>query len=175
MMLDKMTTSPWLLHKEGEPHGGKFERLRADVQKRTAPTLVFAHYRDSVEAAARVAESVGARAGFIHGGTSERQNAAMVRDFKRGRIDVLAGSLETLSEGLTLTVADQGIFLERSYKPSRNTQATYRIYRMGQDKAVTIRRYLTPDSVDMGKEELLQVKTDHQMRTLSAADLLRVA
>lgn len=83
--------------------------------------------------------------------------------------------METLAEGLTLTIADTAIFLERSYKPSRNTQATFRIYRMGQDKAVTIKRYLTPNSVDTGKEELLATKNDRAMRTLTAADYLRVA
>lgn len=175
VLLDKMTTSPWLLTKEGEPHGGKFEQLRTDLAKRDEPTVVFAHYRDSVEAAARVAESQGLRAGFIHGGTTDKQNAALVRDFKRGRIDVLAGSLETMSEGLTLTVASEAIMLERSYKPSRNTQATYRIHRMGQDKECKITRYLTPGTVDTGKEQLLAEKNDHQMRTLSAADLLAVA
>lgn len=173
--LDKITTSPWLLNPKGEPRGGKFEQLRSDLQKRTEPTVVFAHYRDSVEGATRIATSLGLRAGFIHGGTTEKQNAALVRDFKRGRIDVLIGSLETMSEGLTLTLADTAIMLERSYKPSRNTQATYRIHRMGQTKSCKIIRYLTPGTVDSGKEVLLQAKNDHQMRTLTAADLLRVA
>lgn len=176
VLMDKMTTSPWLLHKEGEPRGGKFEQLREDLYKRRhEPTLVFAHYRDSVEASARIATTLGLRAGYIHGGTTDKQNAALVRDFKRGQIDVLAGSLETMSEGLTLTIANTAIMLERSFKPSRNTQATYRIYRLGQDKAVQIIRYLTPNSVDMGKEALLNAKNDHQMRTLTAADYLRVA
>jgi SNF2 family DNA or RNA helicase len=175
VLLDKMTTSPWLLHKEGEPHGGKFETLREDLQNRSEPTLVFAHYRDSVEAATRVASSLGLKAGYIHGGTSDKANASLVRDFKRGRVDVLVGSLETLSEGLTLTIADTAIFLERSYKPSRNTQATYRVYRLGQEKAVQIRRYITPKSVDSGKERLLAEKNDHQCRHLSAADFLRIA
>lgn len=175
VMLDKLTTSPWLLHKEGEPRGGKLEQLREDVAGRSQPTLVLAHYRDSVEAAARVAESTGAKAGYIHGGTSKRQNARLVRNFKSGKLDVLVGSLETLSEGLTLTIADTAIFLERSYKPSRNVQATYRVYRLGQDKSVTIRRYITPGTVDERKEELLATKTDRQMRTLTAADFLRLA
>lgn len=175
VMLDKMTTSPWLLHKDGEPRGGKLEHLRSDLRGRSAPTLVLAHYRDSVEAAASVGRSVGARTAYIHGGTTDKQNARAVRDFKSGKLDVLVGSLETLAEGLTLTIADTAIFLERSYKPSRNVQATFRVYRLGQDKAVTIKRYITPRSVDSGKEELLATKTDRQMRTLTAADLLRVA
>lgn len=173
--LDKITTSPWLLHKKGPPRGGKFEQLRSDLQKGSGPTLVFGHYQDTVEACATVAESLGLRAGFIHGGTTERSNGAAVHAFKSSKLDVLVGSLETMAEGLTLTIADSAIFVERSYKPSRNTQATYRIHRMGQTKACTIRRYLTPNSVDTGKETLLQAKNDHQMRTLTAADLLRVA
>lgn len=175
VMMDKLTTSPWLLNKRGEPRGGKFEQLRFDLERRERPTLVFGHYKDTVEACARIGSSVGARTAYIHGGTSERSNAAAVRDFRAGKIDVLVGSLETLAEGVTLTVADTAIFVERSYKPSRNVQATYRVYRMGQDKSVTIRRYIAPNTVDSGKEILLAKKNDHQMRTLSAAELLRVA
>ena len=173
--LDKMTTSPWLLHKEGEPRGGKFDQLYDDLTGRSAPTLVLAHYRDTVEACNRVAQRAGARTAFIHGGTTDKQNADAVRRFKAGTLDVLVGSLETLAEGLTLTVADTAIFVERSFKPSRNTQATYRIHRMGQDKECFIRRYITPNSVDSRKEKLLNTKTDHQMRTLTAAEFVKMA
>lgn len=174
VLLDKMTTSPWLIHKEGEPRGGKFDRLYNDLTRRSSPTLVLAHYRDSVEACVRVAQRAGARASYIHGGTTDKQVASRVRDFKTGALDVLVGSLETLAEGLTLTIADEAIFVERSYKPSRNTQATYRIHRMGQDKACTIRRYITPNTVDYNKEKLLRAKNDHQMRTLTAAEYAKL-
>jgi SNF2 family DNA or RNA helicase len=175
VLMDKMTTSPWLLTKDGEPHGGKLEYLRRDLSNLDEPVLVLAHYRDSVEAATRVAQAAGRRAAYIHGGTTDLQNARTVRDFKAGNLDVLVGSLETLAEGLTLTVASTAIFLERSYKPSRNTQATFRIYRLGQDKACRIIRYLTPASIDTGKEALLAAKNDHQMRVLTAADFARAA
>lgn len=174
VLLDKMTTSPWLLHKEGEPRGGKLEQLRSDLTRIREPILVLAHYRDSVEACTRIAQSVGRRAAFVHGGTTDLQNARTVRGFKAGDLDVLVGSLETLAEGLTLTVASTAIFVERSYKPSRNEQATYRIYRLGQDKACQVIKYITPNSIDSGKELLLNTKTDHQMRVLRAADFLRV-
>lgn len=175
VLLDRMTTSPWLLNPVGEPHGGKLDYLHRDLSSMDEPVLVLAHYRTSVEAATRVAQNAGRRAAYIHGGTTDLQNARTVRDFKAGKLDVLVGSLETLAEGLTLTVASTAIFLERSYKPSRNTQATFRIYRLGQDKACRIIRYLTPNSIDTGKEKLLAAKNDHQMRVLTAADWLRVA
>lgn len=171
VMLDKITTSPWLLHKTGEPRGGKFDTLESDLIAREGqPTLVLAHYRDTVEACVRIAERLGLSAAPVHGGTSDEQDTRSITQFKAGKLNVLVGSLETLAEGLTLTIANEAIFVERSFKPSRNEQATYRIYRMGQDQACTIRRYITPRSVDWKKEKMLKTKNDHQMRTLTAAD-----
>lgn len=174
VLLDRITTSAWFLDQEGEPRGGKLERLRFDLSNRSAPTLVLAHYQQSVEACARVAESTGARVGMVHGGVSKKASAAAVADFKAGRSDVLVGSLETLSEGLTLTVADMTIFVEKSYKPSRNEQAIRRTHRMGQTRPVTVLDYVTPASVDANKRALLANKTDQQMRVLSAAEFARL-
>lgn len=169
VMLDKITTSPWLLNPEGEPRGGKLEQLRFDLESRTRPTLVFAHYRSTVDACVAVANSTGRSAASVHGGTSDKDRAAAISAFKAGRLDVLVGSLETLAEGLTLTVADTAIFVEKSYKPSRNEQAVYRIYRMGQERAVTVLDYVCPSTVDSKKRDLLATKNDRQMRTLTAA------
>lgn len=167
VLLDRLTTSGWFASMEGEPRGGKLERLRHDLSSRSAPTLVLAHYRDSVEACARVAESVGASVGFVHGGVKDA--GSVVKRFKEGTIDVLVGSLETVSEGLTLTRADMAIFVEKSYKPSRNEQAMRRVHRIGQTRPVTVLDYVTPQSVDANKRALLAEKTDQQMRALTAA------
>lgn len=169
-----MTTSPWLLAPEGEPRGGKLELLRYDLQSRTRPTLVFAHYRASVEACARVAASLGASVGVVHGGIPERQRVDAFKSFKSGELDVMVGSLETTSEGHTLVAADTAIFVEESFKPYRNQQARDRVYRMGQTRPVTIRRYLCPNSLDSKKRRLLAMKTDRQMRTLTAAEMMEI-
>lgn len=174
VMLDRITTSSWFLDKEGEPRGGKLERLRFDLSNRSAPTLVLAHYQETVEAAARVAESTGAKTAFVHGGVSKKVAGAAVADFKAGKLDVLVGSLETLAEGLTLTVADMAIFVEKSYKPSRNEQAKRRVHRIGQTRPVTVLDYVTPGTVDSNKRALLASKTDQQMKALSAADFARM-
>jgi len=173
--LDRITVSEWMVHQTGEPRGGKFEQLRFDLEARSRPTFVLAHYRDVVEACARVAESTGARSAYVHGGVRGTEAEAAIRDFKAGKIDVLVGSLEKVAEGLTLTQADMAIFVEKSYKPYRNEQAKYRIYRVGQTRPVTVRDYMTPYSIDEGKRELLATKTDRQMRHLSAAEFLQYA
>jgi SNF2 family DNA or RNA helicase len=148
--------------------------LRVDLESRARPTLVFAHYRDTVEACAAVATATGARARFIHGGVSDRDRELVVRDFQQGRADVLVGSLETLAEGLNLTQADMAIFVEMSHKPSRNKQARDRIHRIGQIRPTMVREYVTPKSVDENKFKVLAMKSDHQMRHMSAAEYLNL-
>jgi SNF2 family DNA or RNA helicase len=170
VLLDKLTTSEWLVDpKTDVPSGGKFDQLKFDLESRSRPTLVLAHYRQTVEACAAVAKSVGASAAFVHGGVSDSAKSQAVEDFKAGRLDVLVGSLETLAEGLTLTVADMAIFVEVSYKPSRNEQAKYRVHRMGQTRPVTIKEYMTLGTIDERKRKLLAEKTDQQLRVLNAA------
>lgn len=171
VILDRITTSPWLVYKKGDPHGGKLDLLDRDLAGLVPAgeqVLAFAHYQDSVEACARVASRHGS-AGFVHGGMTDAQIEREVLAFKQGKTRTLVGSLETLAEGVTLTMANTAIFVERSFKPSRNQQATYRIHRMGQTRPCQVIRYITPHSVDSKKERLLASKTDHQMRMMSAA------
>jgi SNF2 family DNA or RNA helicase len=172
--LDKISVSPWLLNPVGEPKGGKFERLRYDLQSRSRPTLVLAHYRDVVDACVSVARSTGASAQAVRGGMSKGQQGAAIQAFKDGKLDVLVGSLETVAEGLQLTVADMAIFVETSYKPYRNEQAKNRVHRLGQTRPVTILDYVTPASVDQKKRALLREKTEEQIRFMSAGDFKRL-
>lgn len=168
--IDRVTTSPWLLDRTGEPRGGKLEQLRFDLEARARPTLVFAHYQDSVDACARVAGSLGLATTSVHGGRSSSANRAAVADFKAGRVDVLCASLEKLAEGATLVQADMMIQVERSWKPSRNEQAIYRVHRLGQTRPVTIRRYVTPGTIDARRITMLARKTDQQAKMMTAAE-----
>ena len=183
VLLDQLTTGIGLVadgevfNKRGEvtPDNAKLVRLKTDLESRSRPTLVVAHYQPTVEAAVRVARSVGAQAELVYGPTSRADRLRHVRAFQAGKLDVLVGSLETIAEGLTLVAADQVIFVEKSWKPSRNDQALRRIHRIGQQRPVTALDYVTPQSVDAGKRELLKLKTDHQMKMLTAADIVRIA
>lgn len=172
--LDRITTGLDLvdgsgLGVTGTVNNSKLARLAADLADRSRPTVVMAHYRASVEACASIAASLKLRVGVVHGGVPRTQAGQQVRRFQRGELDVLCGSLETLAEGLTLTAADCLIFVEKSFKPSRNEQAERRIHRLGQDRPCTVLDYVTPGTVDTQKRALLAAKTDEQMRYLTAA------
>lgn len=176
VMLDKISTGLNILDRDADPMkgSGKLQQLQYDLEQRTRPTLVTAHFQPTVEAACAVARGLGQSAEFIHGGTSRPDRARIVERFKAGRLDVLVGSLETIAEGLTLTAADMVIFLETSFKPSRNQQALRRIHRIGQERPCSALDYITPGTVDEGKRELLKAKTDHQIRTLSVAQMAEI-
>jgi SNF2 family DNA or RNA helicase len=159
----------------GERGSGKLDQLAADLEGRARPTLVLGHFRDTLQACAQVARDVGATVEVIDGSTPRGRRRDIVRHFQGGGLDVIVGSLEVVAEGLTLTAADMCIFVEKSYKPSRNVQAMRRIHRIGQDRPVTVRDYVTPGTVDERVRKLLAEKTDEQMRVLSAAQLAALA
>lgn len=172
----KISTGACVLDPSEDPlkGSGKLQRLQYDLSDRTRPTLVVAHFQASVDAARDVARGLGMSAESIHGGTTRPERIRYVEQFKAGKLDVLAGSLETIAEGLTLTAADMVIFLEVSFKPSRNQQALRRIHRIGQDRPCVALDYITPDTVDEGKRELLATKTDQQIRVLTAGQMAQI-
>lgn len=151
----------------GTEESGKLEQLAFDLSERSRPTLVVAHYQDTVSACAEVARKLGKKVAQIDGRTSKADRRTFVEGFQAGKLDVLVGSLETVSEGLTLTAADMVIFVEHSWKPSRNQQALRRVHRLGQTRPVLAYDYVTPKSVDEGKRQLLATKLDRAMRTLT--------
>lgn len=172
--LDKMTTGLGVAQGQDFTNSAKFDQLAEDLAERFRPTLVVAHYKNTVEAAAKLSRKLGKRTELIHGGTRPQVRQQVVRDFQAGKVDVLVGSLDTVSEGLTLTAADMLIQLETSYKPSRNQQVKRRIHRLGQQLPCTVREYVVTRRsgarcLDENKRELVATKTDAQTRTLSAA------
>lgn len=170
----RLTTSPWLLDPNGLPHDGKFDRLRFDLENRTRPTVVFAHYKDTVAACSLVAESMGLRSAVINGDTPSESRRSIIREFQAERLDVLVGSMEVLAEGLTLTQADMAIVVEESFKPSRNEQARQRIHRIGQDRPVSVLQYVAPHSLDSRRHAVLATKSDRQMRMMTAGEFLEL-
>lgn len=149
----------------------KLDALQALLADRDLPTLVVAHFRNSVEACAVRAREGGKRVSMIHGGTTKTSRKASVRAFQGGAVDVLCATIDTISEGLTLNEADQVIKVERSWRPSRNEQVLRRIHRIGQDKPVTAIDLVTRDTADERVLKVLAGKTDQQARALGIAQL----
>lgn len=150
---------------------GKLDVLRGLLSMRDRPTLVVGHFRNSMAACARVAASEGKSVVAVDGSTSRADRLRAVRAFQSGSLDVLCATIGVISEGLTLTAADQVVFVERSWTPSRNAQCLRRIHRIGQTRPVSAVHLVTPDTVDERILEVLQTKTDEVVRAIRPRDL----
>jgi SNF2 family DNA or RNA helicase len=167
----QVTTGLEVVAPTAKGSSGKLDRLREILSATDLPVFVAAHYRASVEAAARVASEVGRRAVFVHGGSSKPERRAAVRGFQSGEFDVLVGSIETVAEGLNFEQCHLVVRLERAWRPSRNDQVARRIRRLSNLEPKVCLDLVTPDSLDERMLPVLAAKTDQQVKALRAREI----
>ena len=73
---------------------------------------------------------------------------------------VFLASSRIASEGLTLTEANNVIFINRWWNPSSNSQARDRVVRIGQEKPVTIFNLFCAETVEERVTEILHEKNE---------------
>jgi SNF2 family DNA or RNA helicase len=84
----------------------------------------------------------------VDGDVKQDVRADFIDRFQAGERRVFIGTLSTLGESVNLQRASNAIFLDRSWNPAANVQAADRIYRIGQDKPVTITQIVARNTVD---------------------------
>lgn len=141
------------------------------MKERTAPTLVFCAFKNTAEAATRRLQKLGLRVGTISSLYSTSQRLETINNFRNGDLDVLVGTVGTMSEGQNLTRADCCIFVERSPRPVTNLQARRRIRRFGQDRPTLSIDLITEDTVDEGLSKLLAEKSNETNLALTGIQL----
>ena len=117
---------------------------------------------------------------IINGNIEESKRTAIIDQFKRKEgFNVIILSPEVAGFGLTITEANHVIHYSRLWNPAKEDQATDRVYRIGQDKEVTVHypilsfyedsieeydnvrdyveHYLTVDPTHMSPEEKLNI------------------
>lgn len=97
-----------------------------------------------------LAEQIGEQACVITGDIAQHHRDDIIEEFKDPTTDkrVLIATIETMGESQNFQIANNVIFLDRSWNPGKNTQAEDRVYRVGQDKKVTITHLIAKNTVD---------------------------
>jgi SNF2 family DNA or RNA helicase len=131
------------------------------------PAVVVAHHRSVAHLAGKLCEKVGRDPVVVTGEIPPGQRFDLAHRFQHGQGDTLCCTIESIAEGLTLTRADRMLFLEKSYRPSRNRQVERRIWRISQENPVLVVDLVTRQSVDQRVRTALETKTDQQVRALS--------
>ncbi len=96
---------------------------------------------------------------FLHGGTPLSKRDEMVDEFQAGTAPpILLVSLRAGGTGLNLTNATHVLHYDRWWNPAVEDQATDRVHRIGQRRAVTVHRMVTTGSVEERIDEVLERK-----------------
>lgn len=113
--------------------------------------------------ALRNAESLFRKKGYttgrIDGATSQAQRDAIVSGFQAGKLDVFLGQIAAAGTAITLTAASRAVFLERTFVPASNEQASDRHHRIGQTDTVWVDNMVLEGTIDTGMAAVIDRRT----------------
>lgn len=108
--------------------------------------VVFSWFKPACEALAeRLPDGTVA---VVHGDIRQDHRDPIIERFVAGEFRVLVCTIATMGESQNFQNANNVIFLDRSWNPGDNTQAEDRVYRLGQERKVTITHLISKDTVD---------------------------
>ena len=130
------------------------------IKSNNEKVIIFSYYLDplyALEAKLNMENINSVR--FFDVDIDAREDA--IEDFKKDpNMTAFIASSRIASEGLTLTEANNVIFLNRWWNPSSNSQARDRVVRIGQKKPVTIFNLFCVDTIEERVTQILNDKKD---------------
>jgi exonuclease VII small subunit len=135
-----------------------------ELEEAGEPCVVFSAHREPIRV-------LGAREGWavITGDTPPAERNAIEERFQRGELKGVAGTIKASGVAITLTRANEAIFIDDEWTPALNVQAEDRIYRIGQARPCRIRHLRAAHKIDQRVFELLGIKSQIIARTTDAA------
>ena len=121
--------------------------------------IVFSFFLNTLR---QISEYLGAQCvGTITGAVSPQMRQEMVDQFEKAPAgSVLAAQIQAGGTGLNIQAASVVIFCEPQLKPSAESQAVGRAYRMGQTRNVLVYRLLCEDTLDENIMQMLEGKQE---------------
>ena len=124
--------------------------------------LIFTQYREMGERLQDwIAQALGERPDFLHGGVSAEERMKMVDRFQEDRtVRSFILSLKAGGTGLNLTAASAVIHYDLWWNPAVEDQASDRAWRIGQRRDVVVYRFITAGTFEEKVNEMLKKKRE---------------
>ena len=127
--------------------------------------VVFAYHREPMILLHRLLnDEAEIKTEILYGGTPEKKREAILARFNRPNnkkgSPVLVANILTAGTAIDLSVAHNGILLERDWVPGNNAQALERLGGYKQTLPITFRDAVLPGSIDEVVGEVVRRKTD---------------
>lgn len=160
LRLNQIASNPRLIDDSYSETSGKELALEALLKKildRHEKVIVWSSYIENIDYFALKFKQYGVRK--IHGSMTIEERNRSVDIFKKDpECKILFATPQSAKEGLTLTVANNVVFYDRSFNLDDYIQAQDRIHRISQTKKCTIYNILISGSIDDWIDALLYAK-----------------
>ncbi|TWS23740.1 DEAD/DEAH box helicase [Tsukamurella sputi] len=163
------------LLRRGQHRSGKLELL-ADVLETVAAdgerALVFTQYAEF----ARMLQPwltglLGAEVPVLDGAVPRTERDAMVARFQSGGgAPALVATVQSGGTGLNLTAANHVIHVDRWWNPAVENQATDRAFRIGQTRAVQVRKFVCAGTLEERIDGVIAAKKELSSMTVRTGE-----
>jgi SNF2 family DNA or RNA helicase len=133
--------------------------------------LVFSQFVDHLSILREELDRKGVCYQYLDGSSPAKQRKQSVEAFQAGQGDVFLISLKAGGLGLNLTAADYVIHMDPWWNPAVEDQASDRAHRLGQQRPVTIYRFITQGTIEERINALHASKRDLADSLLEGADI----
>ncbi len=173
--LKQIVNHPEAYLRDGRPlagRSGKFAHLESVLAEAFAHgerALVFSQFVGTAELIVRHLTDLHGEgvAELLCGATSTGDRESMVERFgTEAGPRVMVVSLKAGGVGLTLTAATRVVLFDRWWNPAVEDQAIARAHRIGQNKTVTVDKFVTTGTIESKIAELLATKRSYAAKVL---------
>ncbi|MCL2054312.1 MAG: DEAD/DEAH box helicase [Oscillospiraceae bacterium] len=144
-------------------YSGKFERLAEiceTIFEKRERVLIFTQFKEMTKPICDYLEEAFGRKGLLlHGGTMIKNRGELVKSFNGEEyVPFMVLSVKAGGVGLNLTAANHVIHFDRWWNPAVENQATDRAFRIGQQKNVTVHKFITAGTIEEKIDKMLEEK-----------------
>jgi len=161
LRLVQIASNPKLIDEGYNPQPGKLPWLNLlieDIINRDEKCIIWSSFTDNIDWLNQEYSKYNSRK--IHGKMAiERRNSSIKSFIDDNEVKVLIASPGAAKEGLTLTVANNVVFYDRTFSLDDYLQAQDRIHRISQNKICNIYNLIMNDSIDEWIDILIESKT----------------
>jgi non-specific serine/threonine protein kinase len=154
---------------------GKLARLEEVLEEVTAAgerALVFTQFAEmGTLLQAHLSELLGVELPFLYGAVPKRRREEMVDSFQSdGGPPVLILTLKAGGVGLNLTAANHVVHYDRWWNPAVEDQATDRVFRIGQERNVQVRKLVCVGTLEERIDAMIESKRDLAGRIVGSGE-----
>ncbi|MCU7493338.1 MAG: SWF/SNF helicase family protein [Ignavibacteria bacterium] len=118
-----------------------------------------------------ISQELNEKTFFFHGSLTRSQRDKIVSDFQGNpETRIMVVSLKAGGTGLNLTAAARVIHYDLWWNPAVETQATDRVYRIGQHRNVTVHRLITLGTFEEKIDDMIKQKKELSELTVSVGE-----